>query len=51
MWLNDTAGRSYMDISQYPIMPWTFVADKNDENIHSRIYRNLMKNMGSHGHE
>ena len=26
-WLNDIAGRSYSDITQYPVLPWVFVSD------------------------
>jgi hypothetical protein len=24
-WLNDIAGRSYSDITQYPVLPWVFI--------------------------
>ena len=24
-WLNEIAGRSYTDITQYPVLPWSFV--------------------------
>jgi hypothetical protein len=26
-WRNEIAGRNYSDITQYPVLPWTFVAD------------------------
>ena len=35
MWLNDASGRSYSDITQYPVLPWVTVSNKktlnNDE--------------------
>jgi hypothetical protein len=24
-WLNDVAGRSFIDITQYPVLPWVYV--------------------------
>lgn len=26
-WLNDVAGRNFLDIAQYPVLPWVFVAN------------------------
>lgn len=51
MELNTLAGRSYSDLTQYPIFPWTlknFTADKcilNSENS----MRDLTKTMGANG--
>lgn len=28
-WLNEIAGRSYTDITQYPVIPWTFVSSSD----------------------
>ena len=41
MWLNIISGRSYNDLSQYPIFPWTMVDQK--------LQRDLNKNMGCQG--
>jgi hypothetical protein len=30
-WLNDVAGRNFLDIAQYPVLPWVFVADHKEE--------------------
>ena len=52
MQLNSLSGRSYKDISQYPVLPWliTSFAEKLDlGSIGS--YRDLKKNMGSLGSE
>ena len=48
-WLNEIAGRSYSDITQYPVLPWSFVtkAEKVEEN--QQNYRDLSKNMGLQG--
>jgi hypothetical protein len=51
-WLNDIAGRSYSDITQYPVLPWIFVEDaKAPETTlaNEKSYRDLTKNMGSFG--
>ena len=45
-WLNEVAGRNYNDIAQYPVLPWFYI--KNEENSKEE-YRDLAKNMGSHG--
>lgn len=51
MYLNFASGRSYNDLSQYPILPWVlnnYTADSIDLNSKSS-YRDLSKNMGSLG--
>lgn len=48
-WLNDVAGRNFLDIAQYPVLPWIFVANVQEEKQQQKIYRDLVKNMGSHG--
>ena len=48
-WLNDVAGRNFLDITQYPVLPWVFVANHDIELKEQKNYRNLLKNMGSHG--
>lgn len=50
-WLNDVAGRSFIDITQYPVLPWVYVQHNQQELAHDKIYRDLFKNMGSHGGE
>lgn len=45
-WLNEIAGRNYNDITQYPVLPWIFIANKEEQ---INAYRDLTKNMGSHG--
>jgi hypothetical protein len=45
-WLNEIAGRNYNDITQYPVLPWTFIANQESQNT---AYRDLSKNMGSQG--
>ena len=52
MQINSLAGRSYRDISQYPVLPWlvTSFAEKLDLNSPGS-YRDLKKNMGSLGSE
>lgn len=47
-WLNEIAGRSYNDITQYPFLPWIYKADKEDD---PKPYRDLTKNMGCNGDE
>ena len=49
MHLNTIAGRSYNDITQYPIFPW-IIADYTSENINLRdpaTYRDLSKPVGA----
>lgn len=46
MWLNALAGRSYNDLSQYPVFPWV-ILDHQSEKIGLNSYRDLTKNMGS----
>jgi len=51
-WLNEIAGRSYCDITQYPVLPWVYVATSNqlDHPHYARaLYRDLTKNMGLNG--
>jgi hypothetical protein len=51
MYLNTLAGRSYNDLTQYPVFPWVLrdftseTLDLNDE----RVYRDLEKPMGAIG--
>ena len=47
MYLNYCAGRSYNDLTQYPIMPWVIADYVSD--LPSAAYRDLCKNMGSLG--
>lgn len=47
--LNRLAGRSFNDITQYPVMPW-ILADFTSDNIDlsdSRVYRDLSKPIGA----
>ncbi|CCG80985.1 Beige/BEACH domain protein [Taphrina deformans PYCC 5710] len=49
MTLNSLAGRSYNDLTQYPVMPW-ILADYSSEILDltkSSTFRDLSKNMGS----
>ncbi|KAJ5079063.1 neurobeachin [Anaeramoeba ignava] len=49
MILNSMAGRTYNDLTQYPVFPWV-IADYENETINlkdSKIYRDLSKPMGS----
>lgn len=51
MHLNSFAGRSYNDLTQYPIFPWV-IADYDSEEIdlnNPSIYRDLSKPMGALG--
>ena len=51
MHLNSFAGRSYNDLTQYPIFPWV-IADYTSEEIdlhNPNIYRDLSKPMGALG--
>ena len=47
MYLNYCAGRSYNDLTQYPVMPWVVCDYSSDTS--SSAYRDLGKNMGSLG--
>lgn len=50
MWINFVSGRSYQDLTQYPIFPWTYIGFGHEFNINDiSHYRNLSKNMGSVG--
>ena len=41
-WLNDIAGRSYSDITQYPVLPWVVISDEKDIHLNQESnYRNL----------
>jgi hypothetical protein len=44
-WLNEIAGRNYNDITQYPVLPWVFIANRLEQGG----CRDLGRNMGSHG--
>jgi hypothetical protein len=48
LWLNLSSGRSFNDISQYPIFPWVLTNYKSDEfDLHnSSCYRNLSASLG-----
>ena len=53
MQLNSLAGRSFNDLTQYPVFPWV-IADYDSEEIDlndPRIYRDLSKPMGALGEE
>lgn len=53
MHLNSLAGRSFNDLTQYPVFPWV-IADYDSEEIDlqdPKTYRDLSKNMGSLGEE
>lgn len=47
-WLNEIAGRSYTDITQYPVIPWTYVSDEVKV-VEKDNFRDLNKNMGMQG--
>lgn len=52
MWLNFVSGRSYQDLTQYPVFPWLFVgfgAGCSQSDLSN--FRDLSKNMGNAGHE
>ena len=49
MWLNFVAGRSYQDLTQYPVLPWVFIGFDNPELTNPNNYRDLTKNMGTLG--
>ena len=49
MALNRMAGRSFNDITQYPVMPWV-LADYSSDSIDlsdSRVFRDLSKPIGA----
>lgn len=49
MHLNNTADRSYNDLTQYPVFPWVlsdYVSEKLDLNDHQN-YRDLSKPIGA----
>lgn len=48
-WLNEIAGRSYTDITQYPVLPWVFVSNANRIDPETVQFRDLTKNMGLQG--
>jgi hypothetical protein len=51
-WLNEIAGRDYIDITQYPVLPWSFIANENISGVmENKKFRDLSKNMGSLGDE
>ena len=53
MQLNSFAGRSFNDLTQYPVFPWV-IADYDSEEIDlsdPRVYRDLSKPMGAIGEE
>lgn len=53
MHLNSFAGRSFNDLTQYPVFPWV-IADYDSEEIDlddPKIYRDLSKPMGALGEE
>ncbi|KAL4471642.1 hypothetical protein ABPG74_008535 [Tetrahymena malaccensis] len=51
MTLNFFAGRSYRDLTQYPVMPWIWVKfDNQTINLNDQtLYRNFSKTMGALG--
>jgi hypothetical protein len=50
MWLNFVSGRSYQDLTQYPVLPWIFIGFETTPDLNaSNSYRDLMKNMGTVG--
>ena len=46
MWLNIYAGRSFNDLTQYPVFPWIITNYKTDSLIPKNDYRNLSIPMG-----
>ena len=53
MYLNSLGGRSYKDLTQYPVFPWV-LKNFSSEQIdlqHPDVYRDLSKNMGQLGSE
>lgn len=48
MWLNFVSGRSYQDLTQYPVLPWIVINfDKGIKMDTINTYRDLNRNMGS----
>lgn len=50
MWLNAVSGRSYQDLTQYPVFPWILVgfgAECSTKDPSS--FRDLTSNMGNAG--
>ena len=41
MWLNIYSGRSYNDLTQYPVFPWIISNYKTEEIEESNDFRNL----------
>lgn len=51
MYLNTLAGRTYNDLTQYPVFPW-IISDYTSSTLNlndSKIYRDLSKPMGAQG--
>jgi hypothetical protein len=48
-WLNEIAGRSYSDITQYPVLPWVYVTSSDKVEDDPKAFRDLSKNMGLQG--
>jgi hypothetical protein len=51
MYLNSLAGRTYNDLTQYPVFPW-IIADYRSENLdlnNPKTFRDLSKPMGAQG--
>lgn len=46
MWLNIYGGRSFNDLTQYPVFPWIITNYKTDSLIQKNDYRNLGIPMG-----
>jgi factor associated with neutral sphingomyelinase activation len=50
MWLNFVSGRSYQDLTQYPVFPWIYIGfSAADLQLNSSNFRDLTKNMGNAG--
>ncbi|KAL0241014.1 hypothetical protein GEMRC1_006250 [Eukaryota sp. GEM-RC1] len=50
MWLNTIAGRTFNDLSQYPVFPWV-IQDYQSETLdlnNPEIYRNFTRPIGAH---
>lgn len=49
-WLNEISGRSYIDMTQYPVLPWALVSNSSKLDYQDKeSYRDLSKNMGLQG--
>lgn len=49
MYLNEASNRSYSDLSQYPVFPWT-IADYDSEELdlnNPKVYRDLSRPIGA----